>query len=767
MQGSQHMSLVRSAQAPEVARLWRRAMWLGLLFVVYGSLVPLTFQALPWSVALERFGAMLSTGTVLGSRVDVASNVLLSMPLSFAAAQWLLPDREPGWRWLWRAFIVVGVLLVAMVVEFTQQFFPPRTLSLTDIQAQMVGAVLALVLQWRWGAMVSAWLQGWWQRERTSERMVRALKAYLLVLLAFSLLPLDLTVNPVEIYQKWSQGRVLWLPFSGLKGTAHEQLYEVTTDLLVWLPVGVLLGLGRNRPLWRVVLTGAAAALLIEVLQLFVFSRVTDSTDVVLAAAGVALGSLAVQRWRHKQAVSLDEIPGAFWGGLWFVWLAVVLAVFWFPFAFRWPSADLAWDWIRVPFATYQLADEFHATNEVLRRVGFFLPGGLLLGFWALSRRRFPRGLWPMLAVVALVEAGQVFLPGKFADTTDAGLGALGAWLGWRLAAWLHAPVTQTVEAEPRQPRMASAAKAGQVEMASWLDWPTLNSFLALTGLLVVIAHLPSVPYNVRELVATGPGGVVSAAALAACGLLLARLPLIVNRMPAWSVLLAPFAAPMAGVLAYAGLRVAVPLESIHDVVGAPVWGWPWEWERLLRFSALWTAGSFAVGLAGLLVAAVLQPIRWVAWFNGALVVAVLAYPLYWFIVVEAATDNLTELLADHAALASLVWVGAGFWGVALAGSALAAAVVHPRRWGRLLPVWVTGLVLAPWGLLSGLEPAVVKYGQVFSAVQFLLSARRDAYIEGAELWIRLAAALCGAMLILAVLQYPDWRRYLQGRQKV
>lgn len=765
--GNQSMQSLETRQAAEVARLWHRLMWLSALFLVYGSLVPLNPQGLSWEVAVERFTALLVSSPVMGSRVDLASNVLLPMPLAFAAGQLLLWGRSSTARHAMRGVIVLGVLLLAMLVEFLQQFFPPRTLSLTDIQAQTVGGMLALLAQWRWGETTSAWLAGWWQRERAGQRVERSLKAYLLVLLGFNLLPLDLTLNPVEIYQKWSQGRVLWLPLSGLKGAAHEQLYELVTDVLVWLPVGVLLGLDRNRTFSHVVRTGMAAALLIEVLQLFVFSRVTDSTDVVSAAVGAALGALAANRWHQPQALTLDEIAGGVWGGLWGGWLLVVLAMFWYPFAFRWPAADLAWDWIRVPFATYQLADEFRATNEALRRVGVFLLGGLLWGFRALARRRSPGGLWPMLAVVVLVEAGQVFLPGKVADMTDAALGALGAWLGWRLAAWLYAPASQSAVAEPLQQRLTGAARAGQVLMVSRLVSPMWLPFLVLTGFLVVIAHLPSVPYNVRELVAMGPLGVVSASALAASGLLLARLPLAVNRMAAWSVLSAPLVAPLAGALIYAGLRVAVPLESIHDVVGAPVLGWPWEWERLLRFSALWTAGTLAVGLAGLQVAAVLRPGRLVAWINGALVVAMLTYPLYRIIVAEAATDNLTELLADHASLASMVWVGVGFCAVAMSGSALAAWAVQPHRWRRLLPVWLIGMGLAPWGLLSGLEPAVVKYGQVFSALQFLLSARRDAYLDGADLWFRLAAVLCGSMLVLAVLQYPDWRRFLQERQKV
>jgi glycopeptide antibiotics resistance protein len=765
----EQMANAEPAQATAVALLWRRATWLGLLFVVYGSLVPLNFQPLPWSEAVARFWAVVSSDAVLGSRVDIASNVLLSMPLAFAAAQWLLAGRGAIARWVGRAGIVLGVLLVAMSVEFTQQFFPPRTLSLTDIQAQLLGAVLALLAQWRWGNELSVWVGGWWGRERTAPRVERALKAYLLVLLGFSLLPLDLTINPVEIYQKWSQGGVIWLPFSGLRGAVHEQLYEMLIAVLIWLPVGALLGLGRKRSVWQVVGTGALMALVMEVLQLFVHSRVTDSTNVLLAALGVGLGAQLVASWTHAQALPLDAVPSTVWRGLWWCWFLVVLAVFWYPFAFAWPSSASAWDSVRVPFATYQMADEFRATNEALtlRRLGFFLPGGLLWGFWAMTRQRSALGWWPVAGVAVLVEAGQVFLPGKVADLTDAGLAALGAWLGWRLAAWLWAPPVAAehrvlADTPPAKPAMEPLAARGGLVVAT-----PLMLFLGMTLALVVFARLPGMPYNVRELVAVGPWGLVSAAGLSFCLLMGAWLPLVVNQLPARWVLWAPVVAPLSGAVAYAALRQAVPLESLHDVVGSPVLGWPWEWERLLRFMALWAAGVLAVGLAGLLVALVLRPQRLAALINGALVVLLMLYPLHLIIVRGAATDNLTELLADQGSLLSLVWVGTALWGLALAASALSAWRVQPDRWRSLMVCWLVGAALAPWGLLNGLESAVIKYGQVFSALQFLLSAQRAAYVEGLALWLRLAFVLLVAMFALAALQHSAWKRFLREKPVV
>ncbi len=53
-----------------------------------------------------------------------------------------------------------------------------------------------------------------------------------------------------------------------------------------------------------------------------------------------------------------------------------------------------------------------------------------------------------LLLVAVVVEAGQVFLPGKVADLTDAGLAFFGGVLGFRLARWL-------VSTAPSLPRVA------------------------------------------------------------------------------------------------------------------------------------------------------------------------------------------------------------------------------------------------------------------------------------------------------------------------
>lgn len=750
---------------PGLARsLWRNAFLGSLFFIIYGSLVPLDFQPVSWDQAFARFVMAEVDGA--GSRVDWASNVLLAMPAVFSAAQWLLPGQGRTGAWLLRGLLVLGMFGVSLSVEFAQIFFPPRTVSWSDIQAQMIGALLALGCQLRWGPALTVWLLGWWRAERRSARLVRVLKAYLLVMAGFSLLPLDLTLNPVEVYHKWSEGRVILQPFGGLKGSLAENLYECLTDVLLWLPVGVLMRLS-GVPLSRVVMQGALLAGAIELAQLFVFSRVTDLTDVLLAVLGVTLGGMLARWLDGDRRGMFDRIPAQAWWSGWWLWLLLVLLVFWFPYNFQAVPPGGWSSWLRVPFSTYQLVDEYKASNELLRRMGFFLPGGLLWGLAVSARARGwgvtsgGRGWLPLLLAALLVEMGQIFLPGKVADLTDAVLAFLGGLLGLRLAAWLVLPGEAAPAGERsdpgRPPRPPVPGRAG-----GWIPHGLLLAGLVL-GLMLVV-RLPGVPYNLRELVAVGPVGFGSALALAVCAYLLANGPaMLAGRSPAL-VLAAPLGGLLSGTLAFLLLRIGVPLESLHDVLGSPVLGWPWEWELLGRFVILWVALSLQVGLAFLMVDVLLDPRRLPVLLNGFLVSALLAWPLYEGVVTQAATDNLTELLASGASFGAVSCLAIGLMALAAAGSALSAllAPAAPRR--RLALALLLAAGVAPWAVLAGLETTIIKYDQVFSALQFLLSRDRSHYVGEAELMVRLALALVLLVLGLALLQSLYWRRAVARR---
>lgn len=60
----------------------RKLLWLAALmytaFVLYGSLVPLEFRAIPWDEAVARFGAIPLLKLGIGSRADWVANLFCS-----------------------------------------------------------------------------------------------------------------------------------------------------------------------------------------------------------------------------------------------------------------------------------------------------------------------------------------------------------------------------------------------------------------------------------------------------------------------------------------------------------------------------------------------------------------------------------------------------------------------------------------------------------------------------------------------------------------
>ena len=109
-------------------------------FVVYGSLVPFDFKPLPLDFALRNFSQIRYLRLGPDARADWVANLLLYIPLSFL----LLGALARQGRWFYSASCAVPVFLfcaaLSITIEFLQQFFPPRTVSLNDLLAEFAGA---------------------------------------------------------------------------------------------------------------------------------------------------------------------------------------------------------------------------------------------------------------------------------------------------------------------------------------------------------------------------------------------------------------------------------------------------------------------------------------------------------------------------------------------------------------------------------------------------------------------------------------------------
>lgn len=296
-----------------------------------------------------------------------------------------------------------------------------------------------------------------------------------------------------------------------------------------------------------------------------------------------------------------------------------------------------------------------------------------------------------------------------------------------------------------------------------------LAGIALVTVLMGIATRSPLVPYNVRELF--DPNHPALSVVLFSLllywvgGFPILMVRLVRDHEARMACLVLPVLIFLHGAVAWLLLRNAVSLESIYDIVGAPVLRWPWEWELMGRFLALFSAVSLqlfgAVMVTGMLIS---KELRLGAGLASWLFTSIVLLPLiYWVVVVQAATDNLTELMAGGGDGRSSLWLVAALFVIVFAAALLSALTV--LRGGRLrwfAPIFIVlSFPLAYQALAAGTEQLIIKYNQVFSAMQFLLSADRAHFVSGVELQMRYFILHGVAVCVMAFTQYPFWLSFL------
>jgi len=445
--------------------------------VIYGSLVPLQIRPVAWNEAVEKFRNVEYLSLNETSRADWVANILLFIPLAYLAAAVLTLGVR---SWLVRIAAVVVVaassMALCVVIEFVQIWFFPRTVSLNDILAESIGSVIGATLWLLLGTTVHQWLAAYFSPQRRRTQIDQLLEFYLAGLVVYSLLPLDLTISPAELYRKFRDGKVLFLPFSEYGWDLHSA-YAIVTNIAIFIPVGMYCATAFTsedqplRSLKSATLWGVAVAAVIEVAQLFVLEHFTSITMLGLAGVGSFIGAAWMNKMHSPLHAAMEEPPanirqnqaGIVCLALMGVYAVVLVAVF--CSGGVWESNPEAL-WQRFhgfwspPFAALYRGREYNALSDVLRKILFFAPLGALGAgaIWsaAPARRRgwlFAAILGYAAGIALSIEMLQVFLPtpatagarsGHVADFGDVLVctsgAALGLFLTWRV---LSAPLKQ------------------------------------------------------------------------------------------------------------------------------------------------------------------------------------------------------------------------------------------------------------------------------------------------------------------------------------
>ncbi len=433
------------------------AFLLYLGFVVYGSLVPFEVRPLDWDQAVLGFRHIeyLDLGVV--SRADWIANIVLYVPLAFLGCTALLGIDRRGWRAaLGMPLVGVFCLAVAFGVEFAQQWFAPRTVSINDLIAESIGILIGLSL-WGLGRGRIAWL---WESFALGGRasLLAALIAYGLFYLALSLFPYDFVLSAQELKGRFDSDNQGWLAAASCGGPIRCGA-RLGLDGLAVLPFGVLAALlWPGLSLGRLFALGVLAGLVLEPLQLLIVSGTSQGLSVPLRGAGVALGGLLGARLRLAGSRPLAQALTLAAPILILPYLAgLALVSGWFASPAISPGAALAQlrevHWL--PLYYHYFTTESVAMASALAQLALYTPMGLLA--WGLSARPGARGsgAWLAaglaLALGAIVESGKLFFPPSHPDPTNLLVALTGTLLAYGLASWLERALSGGVHKEPKR----------------------------------------------------------------------------------------------------------------------------------------------------------------------------------------------------------------------------------------------------------------------------------------------------------------------------
>ena len=417
---------------------------------IYGSFLPLEYQPIGLAQAIEQFREVRYLDLTVHWRADFVANLLLFIPLGYL---WFGVVDKSGWRFVGAIGLVGMLIALAVGIEFAQLWFPRRTVSLNDMIAESVGGCVGVFAAWMVGQWVTDWLGRFFSdRGGAVSWRMSLLHLYVFGLFVYMVLPLDVVVSPEEIRRKVQEGRVVLVPFTGDFGGPLKMLWGVVMDVILYAPVGALatvgwLPKGQIRPFNVAVGVGVLFVAVIEILQLFVFSRFVDSTDVVTGGVGVALG-VCIAKWviRHRSTlVRVDHsIVGMWRVGV--VLLAVVLYAipvllsFWYPYdwvedlsVFR-ERLHVFFDY---PFKHYYWGSEYGTMVNLARGFMIFVPVGMVLR-WGRgiegSAGWYWLGLFVVVGLGLVIELGQAMTLTGVPDMTDVFIYGIGGGVGWWVA---------------------------------------------------------------------------------------------------------------------------------------------------------------------------------------------------------------------------------------------------------------------------------------------------------------------------------------------
>jgi glycopeptide antibiotics resistance protein len=527
------MSTAKPAHSP-----W--PLWLGyVIFVIYGSLVPLRYVDRTFDDAWAAFQNIPFLHLGVASRADWISNGVLYVPVGFLTAYLIAQTFQKLPRFILYVPALAFSVALALGVEFTQLYFPQRTVSLNDILAECIGSVLGILLAARYAGWFKALVESFLNDSTRLKTL--ALDAYAFAYIALALFPYDFFISRAELSAKINSDSWGWL----VAGTSHSLVMvgiQLFAEAALALPFGLLLARlvsTRRANYIQAALAGLLLGMGIELVQFFMAAGISQGLSVLTRVVGVC-GGLALSQhaaaWQPTHitywvkrltpaiamvyALALLQINGFItlhWGGL--------------------ADAKARFDQINfTPFYYHYFTSEAKALFSLSVVALSYVPIAVLT--WARGQSaRVATAI--ALAVCTCIELGKLFLTGTHADPSNLLIASAVSWFTVRLLQQLipsvseqdfgHDAKTAKLDRVPAIEAIAMPAPFSTTLLRSAPNW----LWFCLISAAVWAISFPAFPVFVT-------------AVLAACAAL-------VWRKPVWVFAVIPAALPIFDLATWSG----------------------------------------------------------------------------------------------------------------------------------------------------------------------------------------------------------------------
>lgn len=463
-------------------------------FIIYGSLLPFEFHPIALSVAWERFqqAPMLVLG--IQSRADWIANGILYIPAGFLFAERYV-GRLRGFA-LTLALAVGAILIVALAfgVEFTQLFFPPRTVSQNDILAESIGALVGIVAAVRYAAAARHIVT--YRPKDSSASASLLLMAYMAAYLAYSLFPYDFLLSADEIANKVSSNS--WGIF--LADYSNGGILRVAAGLgfetIATLPFGIFLA-RQSRPVTsaKVIASGIVGALLgcvIEITQFLIYSGISQGISVITRTIGVAAGAACLPYLRSGTLSKTIRLLRDHATAIALAYACLLIGTFTLMNR-PWRGSNevlLALDKLRfLPFYYHYYTTEANALRSLVTVAGMYVPFGIFA--WA-AQSGIRRWLLIGGMTSLIVEVTRLFSLQTHADPTNVLIAlttiAVVPHIARRLFFYNDQQVRRATNAHPVTVRTIIGLTGIALATTSWLvEFPVYTLQLGLFYLICAV----------------------------------------------------------------------------------------------------------------------------------------------------------------------------------------------------------------------------------------------------------------------------------------